>query len=106
MLDQAPGSANEDFRVLAHLGGLNLEVFTTGDQLRLDESIATQCFHLLEGLLGQLTGGQQNQGTGIGTRPGMLQQLVQHGQHEGGGLAATGAGHHTQVVAGQCLGDG
>ncbi len=88
------------------LAALHLEVFATGDQLGLDKGITAQGLHLLEGLLGQLTGGQQNQGTGIGTRPGVLQQLMQQGQHEGGGLAATGAGHHTQVVAGQCLRDG
>ncbi len=55
-------------------------------------------------LLGQLTGGGDDQGTGPVARA--VQQSVQDGQHEGGRLAGAGLGGADQVLPGHRSRDG
>src|SRR5690606_27412311 len=61
LLQGTTRGGNDDIRVLAQLGGLYLEVFTTDNQLGLEEGETRQRLNVLEDLLCQLPGGRQHQ---------------------------------------------
>lgn len=90
--------ADEDVRHLAQHGGLDLEVFTTGDQAGLDERELREAFNFLQGLLGQLAGRQQDQGLDADADLGRADQAIEDRQDKSGGLAATGLRSHPQIT--------
>ncbi|MCY1419918.1 hypothetical protein D9M71_355220 [compost metagenome] len=106
LLEHTARGTDEDIRHLAQHGGLFLEVFTTGDHAGLDEGELGETLDFLEGLLGQLTGWQQYQGTDLDTLLLEVDQTVEHRQYEGCGLAATGFRRHPQVTPLQSQGNG
>ncbi len=105
MLDQPARRAHQHLRVLADARRLHLEVLAAGDRFRLDKGEARQRLHLLERLPGQLPGGRQHQRPGADAPVLLFQQTLQHGQHEGGGLAGAGPRHHAQVPTRQSGGN-
>ena len=98
LLDHPPRGADQDIRHLAQHGGLDLEVFTTGDQAGLDESELGETLDFLDGLLGQLAGWQQDQGLDADANLGRTDQAIEDRQDERGGLAAAGLRRHPQVT--------
>jgi hypothetical protein len=88
LLDHAARRADQDVRHLAQHGGLDLEVFTAGDQAGLDEGELREALDFLQGLLGQLAGRQQDQGLDADADFGRADQAVENRQDESGGLAA------------------
>ncbi len=106
VLEQAARRADQHVRHLAQHRRLFLEVFTASDQARLDVGELREQLHLLEGLLGQLAGRQQDQRTDFHARAAEVDQTVEQRQHEGGGLAAASLRRHAQVAPLQGQGDG
>ncbi|MNE06314.1 hypothetical protein D3C80_988990 [compost metagenome] len=106
LLEQAARGADQHVRHLAQHGGLFLEVFTAGNQARLDVGELREQLNLLEGLLGQLTGRQQDQRADLDAAFAQVDQAVEQRQHEGRGLAAAGLRGHAQVTPLQGQGDG
>jgi len=98
VLDHAPRRADENVRHLAHDCGLDLEVLATGNHRRLDEGELRETLDLLQRLLRQLSGRQQNQRPNIGAHHGIANQPIEHRQYEGGGLAAASLCRHPQVT--------
>ncbi len=106
LLEQAARGADQHIRHLAQHGGLFLEVFTAGNQARLDVGELREQLYLLEGLLGQFTGRQQDQRADLHAALAQVDQAVEQWQHEGRGLAAAGLRGHAQVTPLQGQGDG
>ncbi len=106
LLEQSARGADQHVRHLAQHRRLFLEVFTAGDQARLDVGELREQLHLLEGLLGQLAGRQQDQRTDFHARAAAVDQAVEQWQHEGGSLAAAGLRRHPQVTPLQGQGNG
>ncbi|MNZ67232.1 hypothetical protein D3C78_854700 [compost metagenome] len=106
LLEQAARGADQHVRHLAQHRGLFLEVFTTSDQASLDEGELGETLDFLEGLLRQLAGRQQHQGTNLDALLLEVHQAVEHRQDEGCGLAATGLRRHPQVTPLQRQRDG
>jgi len=75
-----------------------MAVFTAGDQAGLDEGELRKAFHFLQGLLGQLTGRQQDQSLDADTDFRRADQAVEDRQDKCSGLAATGLRRHPQVT--------
>src|SRR5690606_1858897 len=106
LLQGTTGGGNDDIRILAQLGGLHLEVFTTDNQLGLEEGETRQRLNVLEDLHCHLLGGRQHQrprGQGLAV---IIQQPLQDRQHIGGSLAAAGLDNDVQVFAGNGRGNG
>ena len=100
VLHQPAGGGDQQVGLLAQQRGLLLEVLTAGDQASLDEGVLGEALDLLEDLLGQLAGRQQDQRTHVGAllRVGIAEQAVEQRQQEGRGLAAAGLRRHPQVA--------
>jgi len=76
VLEQTARSADQHVRILAHQCRLDLEVFTAGDQCAPQKGVAGKALDLLEGLLRQLTGRQQDQRASPRRTPFLGQQTV------------------------------
>ena len=109
MLEQTAWRADQNVRHLAQHRGLNLKVFTAGDQARLDERELRKTLNFLERLLCQLTGRQQNQRFDAHADFCRANQTVQNWQYESGGFTTPGLSCNPQVTPfererdGRCL---
>ncbi|MDT4862292.1 hypothetical protein FQZ97_969360 [compost metagenome] len=99
MFDQATRGADQDIDPAQHRG-LHLEILATGDQTGLEEGELGEALDFLEGLLGQLTGGQHDHRAHAHARRGstIAQQAIEHRQDEGRRLAAAGLCRDPQIL--------
>ena len=100
VFDQPAWRADQDVHLAQH-GSLHLEVFTTGDQASLEEGELGKTLDFLERLLGQLAGRQQDHRahTHAWLGSAIAEQAIEHGQHKGRRLAATGLRSYPQVFS-------
>jgi len=109
LFQQTAWGADQDIRHLAQHGGLDLEVFTAGDQAGLDERELRKTLNFLQRLLGQLAGRQQDQCLDADADFGRTNQAIENRQNESGRLATPGLSCNPQVTPferernGRCL---
>ncbi len=106
LLKQTARCADQHVRHLAQHGGLFLEVFAPCHQARLDVGELREQLHLLEGLLCQLTGRQQDQRANLHTTLAQIDQTIEQRQNERCRLATAGLRGDTQVPPLQRQGNG
>src|SRR5690606_13342948 len=105
LLQAATRRGNDDVRILAQLGSLDLEILTTDDHLGFEKGKARQVLDVLVNLLRQLAGRRQDQRPWRQRLAVIVQQTLQSRQHVGRRLATAGLSDDIQILTSNRMGN-